>query len=67
MVYICEGCRQELGPEDRVVAAAEQVDVSNQERREYIDGQRGLWHERHWHGNTARHQERTRGTLAELT
>jgi hypothetical protein len=67
MAHICEACRNELGPEDRVVAAAEQVDVSTQQGAQHVDGVRGLWHEQHWPGDTSRYRERARGTLAELT
>ncbi|MDP9270152.1 MAG: hypothetical protein M3P14_04135 [Chloroflexota bacterium] len=67
MAYLCEGCRNELRPEDRVIAAAEQVDVSTQQGVQYVDGMRGLWHERHWPGDSSRFRERERGTLAELT
>ncbi|MDP9224361.1 MAG: hypothetical protein M3P18_10995 [Actinomycetota bacterium] len=68
MAYLCESCRNELRPEDLVVAAAEQVDLTTQQTGpQYIDGVRGLWHEGHWPGDTLQFRERARGTLAELT
>ena len=67
-MYVCESCREELQPDDQVVAAAEQVAVDTQEKgREYLDGVRVLFHETHWPGDSGRLKERARGTLRELT
>ncbi len=70
-VYLCASCRQELQPDDVVVGAARQQDVTTQDSggvREYMDaGPRSLFHEHHWYGDTAMMKERARGTLAELT
>jgi hypothetical protein len=68
-MYICESCHQELKPDDRVVAAAEQVEVTTQQSsgREYLDGVRSLFHEQHWPGNSARLKERARGSLSSVT
>lgn len=66
-MHLCERCHQELNADDRVVAAAQQVDVSTQQTgHEFVDGVRGLWHEQHWPGDSSRYRERDRGTLAEI-
>lgn len=62
-MYICNYCRRELFPGDRVVTAAEQVDVTtfSSEGPEYIDGLNVLFHEEHWPGDSIKYKERGRG------
>ena len=53
-MYICEACREELDDDDQVVSAARQIDATTFDsggRREYIDGTKVAFHERHWHGD----------------
>jgi len=49
-VTLCELCRQELTAVDQVVAAARQIEVTNQGStgHEYFDGPRVLCHVRDW-------------------
>jgi hypothetical protein len=67
-VLLCEACDQELQPDDRVIAAAEQVDASSQgdTTRQWIDGPRALFHERHWLGDSAPWRELDSGALSSL-
>ena len=64
-IYICEVCREQLGADDRVVDAAEQLEVTTMDSvgREYIDGGHVLIHGAHWGGNSRHLKERARGRL----
>jgi hypothetical protein len=68
-VSVCEGCGAILGPDDEVIAAARQLDVTSQTSagREYIDGIRSLFHVHHYPGNGPMWRERARGHLSDLT
>ena len=61
----CEVCRSALRPEDHVVRAAQQIDVTAQgsAEREYIDGAFWLFHLEHWPGDSIARKERARGPL----
>jgi len=67
-MYICEYCGRELAPTDRVVTAAEQVEVTTfaSTEPEYIDGLNALFHEEHWQGDSARYRARGRGQVQDF-
>jgi hypothetical protein len=66
MVTICEACRTGLNPDDHVVRAAPQIDVTakGSVELEYIDGEYSLFHVEHWPGDSIAWRERGRGPLA---
>jgi hypothetical protein len=62
-VHVCAGCRQIIGPDEEVVAAAKLLDVTSQgdASRQYVEGQRSLFHERHYPGDAQQWREKARG------
>ena len=62
-MYVCESCRRQVFPTDRVVQVVEQAEVLTygMEEPQYLDGQNAFFHEEHWPGNSARFRELARG------
>jgi hypothetical protein len=62
---ICEVCRSVFNPDDHVVRAARQIDVTAKGSTvaEFIDGEYSLFHLEHWPGDSIAWRERARGPL----
>jgi hypothetical protein len=67
-VHVCAGCRQILGPDEEVVAAARLQDVTSQGdvSRQYVEGLRSLFHVRHYPGDSSQWREKARGQLQDI-
>jgi hypothetical protein len=63
----CKACGRMLEPDDMVVVAARQLEVSNQEEeRTFVDGVRSFFHEQHWNERDRGWAARDRGPLRQF-
>jgi hypothetical protein len=62
---ICEVCRSVFKPDDHVVRAAQQIDVTRtgSGEAEFIDGEFSRFRLEHWPGDSVAWRERGRGPL----
>jgi hypothetical protein len=65
---VCASCRQIIGEDDEVVAAARLQDVTSQgdASRQYVEGLRSLFHVRHYPGDSSQWREKARGKLRDI-